>query len=285
MNDSQIIELGSNKFNIYEKLDGSLSILYWVNDEPFMATQRSFRSLKAKKATEILHKKYNHLFHKIKKDRTYIFEAIYPESSVLINYGDEEKLVLLGILDNKTGDDLELEDIGFPIAKNWTNKLSNIDNLSKLESLNLKHLEGFVVHFDDGKRVKVKFPWYKEAHGDLNNLIFLELKKYKLERKIKKHLNFPKNVANSKSLWERFKKGETPIEIIKDFSDVYLMTEVREWLQYEYINFKKEKDINTNTSELIPQKNIEYSFSMEMKKPRNELIMWNRLEALKKKYE
>jgi RNA ligase len=137
-----------------------------------LATQRSFSSLKAQRATSILYKKYSHLFPQLKRDRTYIFEAIYPEASVLIDYGDKEDLVLIGVLDNETGHSMELEDIGFPVVEEFTDKLSNIANFSELEALNMGNKEGFVVLFEDQQRVKIKFPWYQNVHINLDKMVF-----------------------------------------------------------------------------------------------------------------
>ena len=40
----------SMHFKVYDKVDGSLGILYWVGDEPFIATRGSFESEQAKRA-------------------------------------------------------------------------------------------------------------------------------------------------------------------------------------------------------------------------------------------
>jgi RNA ligase len=39
-------------------MDGSLGILYWIKDKPFVATRGSFESDQAVKATKILHERY-----------------------------------------------------------------------------------------------------------------------------------------------------------------------------------------------------------------------------------
>ena len=51
-------------FNVYEKLDGSLGILYWYNDVPYIATAGSFNSDQAIHATELLHTKYRNIWNK-----------------------------------------------------------------------------------------------------------------------------------------------------------------------------------------------------------------------------
>jgi RNA ligase len=40
------------KFDVFEKMDGSLGILYWIKDKPFIATRGSFESDQAIKATQ-----------------------------------------------------------------------------------------------------------------------------------------------------------------------------------------------------------------------------------------
>lgn len=40
-------------FDVYEKLDGSLGILYWANDEPAIATRGSFVSDQARRGTGV----------------------------------------------------------------------------------------------------------------------------------------------------------------------------------------------------------------------------------------
>lgn len=75
-------------FDVYDKLDGSLGILYWVGDEPAIATRGSFISDQAKRGTEFLRARKD-----LNLDRryTYLFEIIYPENRVVVNYGDQSK--------------------------------------------------------------------------------------------------------------------------------------------------------------------------------------------------
>ncbi|EDP98271.1 RNA ligase [Kordia algicida OT-1] len=159
-----IEEIGYDKlpnlpFQVFEKMDGSLGILYWLNETPYIATRGSFTSKQAIKATEILHSKYTATFNKLDKSKTYIFEIIYPENRIIVDYGLEEKLVLLAITDTKTGKNEPLQDIGFPIPTRY-----NFSSLHELKNLNWKNQEGFVIQYENGFRVKIKFEDYIELH-------------------------------------------------------------------------------------------------------------------------
>lgn len=172
-------EIPNEPFDVYEKLDGSLGILYWHNDEPFIATRGSFDSDQARKATQFLYSTYAHSIPFLQKDQTYLYEIIYPENRIVVDYGQKQALVLLAILDNKTGQDLPLEDIGFPLVK----KYDGLQDIRQLRKLAADNQEGFVVRFKNGFRVKVKFEEYVRLHriltGVSNQMIWEMLKEDK----------------------------------------------------------------------------------------------------------
>lgn len=284
LSDSQVVELPNCPYKIYEKIDGSLSILYWIDDTPYLATQRSFTSLKAKKATKILYEKYEDTFCNLKRDRTYIFEAIYPESKVLIDYQNEEKLILIGVLDNLTGNDLPLEEIGFPIAKDWTKKLENLTNLAEIEKLNIRDKEGFVLLYENGLRIKIKFPWYKDAHQILNKLIMLEYQQYKLESKLKEFFNYSKNLPSTDIIWKRFSNGENPKEILNDFPSIYNLIGVDEWIEMEYQKYKT-KCTSENKAPVQPDRNKVLEINSLIYHPASENVMWKRISRLRETYD
>jgi RNA ligase len=118
-NYSEIAEqvIPNENFEVYEKMDGSLGILYWIDNQLFIATRGSFTSDQSKVANELLNSKYAATLPFLDRTKTYLFEIIYPENRIVINYSDAEILVLLAVIDIETGHDLALEDIGFPIVK------------------------------------------------------------------------------------------------------------------------------------------------------------------------
>lgn len=153
------IDIPNTSFDVYEKMDGSLGILYWADNKPFIATRGSFTSDQAIHATELLYKKYSHTFDKLDKNLTYLFEIIYPENRIVVDYGKMDDLVLLTIIDIKTGDE-RLEDVGFPIVKIY----DGINNLQELKNLEESNKEGFVIKFKNGFRIKIKFSEYLRLH-------------------------------------------------------------------------------------------------------------------------
>jgi RNA ligase len=171
-------------FEIFEKIDGSLGILYWVEDKPFIATRGSFSSEQANMANEIL-KKYDCSY--LDKSLTYLFEIIYPENKICVDYNGKKELVFLSAFEIFSGKEVR-PDVLFPVAEKYDSKL-DFNNIYKL---NLPNKEGFVVRFSDGFRFKIKFEDYKRLH----NLIFS---------------------ISSKSLWQMLRQNkEIDIQDIPD---------------------------------------------------------------------
>lgn len=166
-------------FEVYEKMDGSLGILYWAGEVPQIATRGSFSSDQALEATQMLHTQYASSLTKLEKHKTYLFEIIYPENRIVVDYREKKELVLLAIVDTASGKELPLEDLGFPLVKHYDG-LNDLLNLHAKEEANR---EGFVVKFKSGYRVKVKFEEYQRIHrivtGVSNQTIWEYLKEGK----------------------------------------------------------------------------------------------------------
>jgi hypothetical protein len=67
-------DLPNEEFEVYEKMDGSLGILFYYENEWILATRGSFTSEQSIKGTEML-KKYP--LEKLDINNTYLFEIIY----------------------------------------------------------------------------------------------------------------------------------------------------------------------------------------------------------------
>ncbi|HWZ05111.1 MAG TPA: T4 RnlA family RNA ligase [Mucilaginibacter sp.] len=166
-------EIPTGAFEVYEKVDGSMGILYWLDNIPHIATRGSFISQQALHATKILNTGYGHTFDKLNKNVTYIFEIIYPGNKIVVDYGDKDDLILLAVIDNSTGLDLPLPEIGFHTVK----KYDGINDLKLLRTLEEENKEGFVIKFNNGLRVKSKFAEYLRLHKivtGVSNLIIWE---------------------------------------------------------------------------------------------------------------
>lgn len=154
-------EIPNEEFEIFDKLDGSFGQIYWLNNKPYISSRGSFNSDQSIRANKILYEKYQHTFDKLDKTKTYIFEIIYPENRIVVNYNDMEDIILTAITDNKTGKDLPLEyDLGFKVVK----KYDGINDLEELKALEENNKEGFVIKFKSGFRVKMKFAEYVRLH-------------------------------------------------------------------------------------------------------------------------
>ena len=179
-------------FKVYEKMDGSLGISYTVNGEVFIATRGSFISEQSVKATELLNTTYKMAIPKMNADYTYLFEIIYPENRIVVDYGNTEALILLGVIDTQTGKEMPLEDIGFPIVKIY----DGIEDVHDLKALEIDNKEGFVIKFDNDFRLKVKFAEYFRLHRIITNV-------------------------TSYNIWEYLKSGQPLDEILEQVPDEF----------------------------------------------------------------
>lgn len=165
--------LPNEEFDIYEKLDGSLGILYFLEGVPYIASRGSFDSPQAIQASSMLHEQYESAIPKLNKEKTYLFEIIYPENKFVVNYGEESSLTLLAVIDTQTGIEENLEqykNLGFTIVK----KFKTVE-LNELKKLNLQNKEGFVIRFNNGLRLKIKFENYLEQHEIISKISNLSI--------------------------------------------------------------------------------------------------------------
>jgi len=181
----------TENFEVYEKMDGSLGIVFWYQGQWVVATRGSFTSDQAIKATEIL-EKYNKdiMFRHL----TFCFEIIYPENRIVLDYGNDEKLVLLGTFD-KNGKETDVEiwsQWGFDVVK----KYDGIKDFKELKGMIKDDQEGFVVKFTNGDRIKVKGVEYLRLHKIMTNM-------------------------STTAVWECLKNGDDIETILKDVPDEF----------------------------------------------------------------
>ncbi|GHT18397.1 hypothetical protein FACS189429_4880 [Bacteroidia bacterium] len=153
-------------FTVTEKIDGSLGISYWHKGVWRIATRGSFQGKQAARANQILRRKYAQCLKKMQPEYTYLFEIIYPENRIIVDYGDREELVLLAVTDTETGTEIteNQSDIGFPLLKTFDG-LRSFDDVVKLKDNGAKNAEGVVVRFESGLRLKVKYEEYMRLHS------------------------------------------------------------------------------------------------------------------------
>jgi T4 RnlA family RNA ligase len=157
----------TEEFEVFEKMDGSLGIAFKYNGEVIYATRGSFTSDQSKWMSNY-GKEYN--FHNILVEGfTYLFEIIYPENRIVVDYGGQERLVLLGIINTETGEELSYDDI---IMVPWdiVKKYDGIKDYTTLKGMVENNAEGFVVRFSNGDRMKIKGEEYLRLHKIMTNI-------------------------------------------------------------------------------------------------------------------
>lgn len=206
-------------FSTYEKIDGSLGVIYFYDDDWYINTRGSFTSDQAVEGAMMLGKCYCGFLY---TDTTYLAEIVYPENKIIVNYGVERKLVLLGAYHTKSGKEIDYhillkiaEKTGMEIAKKHDFK--SIDRLIEKQEKLPSTEEGFVVRFSNGERVKFKSLEYLKVARLLSYLTPLHL-------------------------WEHMKDGVVDREILEKLPEEFRpeIDGVVVGLQQEYSKVKEE---------------------------------------------
>ncbi len=269
--DSRLPAIPLEPFRVYEKLDGSLGILYWLNGVPQIATRGSFISDQAVRGTAILHgylRDNPSLINDINPEYTYLFEIIYPENRIVVDYKGLEDIILLAVIDTESGVELDLkkESLDSPFVGEHDFS-GNIEELKKLDN---KNREGFVLVFQSGFRVKVKFEEYVRLHRLITGV-------------------------NAKTIWELLKNNESTKELlervpeefykwventVKQLTDEFNVAEAVAWADYEKVKGLKDRKAQAKKVFMLDSKRQKklsgVIFKMLDKKPYEDLI-WKML--------
>lgn len=143
----------------YDKLDGSLGIIFHFEGEWDVATRGSFESEQAFWAR----KKLQEYKHALVPRLTYLVEIVYPENRVVCDYGNKEDLILLGSVDTESG-----YRYGGPWTTPWYGERAEIVAEGYLEEIiklpPREGKEGLVLYFEDGQMWKLKQDDYVALH-------------------------------------------------------------------------------------------------------------------------
>ena len=173
MFETSIENLPDGPFSATTKVDGSLAVCFPYKDQYWIATKGSFHSEQALWATEWLHTHVDTSL--LKKGWTYLYEAIYSENKIVIEY-DFEGLVLLGVINNETGQEMPYTDLVKEAAALGVRLVEQETGFTKIEDLYdyCKGLppdkEGFVVTFANGLKMKIKGEAYCRIHKMLSHM-------------------------------------------------------------------------------------------------------------------
>ena len=157
------------EMEVTAKLDGSLGIAYTHPEgDVRLATRGSLASEQALEATRIWRERYRHVV--IPEGVTPLFEIIYPDNRVVLDYGDMRDLVLIALIDIETGADIDPAALAWPGPRAETVSFTDFGALlDHISSAGESHCEGYVARFAAGEarphiRFKLKFPAYVAAH-------------------------------------------------------------------------------------------------------------------------
>lgn len=204
---------------IFNKADGSLGILFNYKGEWIFTSRGSFESPQAIKGRSMIPKG---LLNVLDPSITYVFEIIFPENRIIVNYGTKECLIFLAAFKTNGTEIHEIN--GQPIFDFMTdNEVETIEEYTALhpelvvfEDLkykNIPNMEGYVVLIGD-TRIKIKFENYKELHKMKSNL-------------------------NVKTVFEKIRNNIRLEEILETIPD-----ENHEWFRKLLIDINKQRDIH-----------------------------------------
>lgn len=180
--------LKKTDYIITEKLDGSLGIIYFYEGKWRINTRGSFNSDQAQEALKIIEEKYDLNFTFNSKDITILVEIIYPENQIIIDYNGQRDLVIISAYITHTGEELRRNQLellsilsGMPLVKEYKLTFEEMFEFQKKQDLTI---EGYVVRFPSGERVKIKSKKYLEIARILSNLTPLSLWKTMIYGKV-----------------------------------------------------------------------------------------------------
>ena len=189
--------------------------------EWIFATRGSFTSEQSIRGREILDKKYD--YSALRKDNTYLFEIIYPENRIVVDYKGEEKLVVLGVIHTETGNEVPDSSLFFMQEGGW--ELVTVyktwgEGYDILKEEISKDKEGYVLRFRSGFRMKIKGEEYVRLHRILTNI-------------------------SNRDIWEYLKDNKPLDDLLEKVPD-----EFNDWVKSEVANFKEMYMITLTMAEL-----------------------------------
>lgn len=202
--------LPNETFEIFDKVDGSLIILFYYANNWHAATKGSFDSVQSRMADAIL---YAHDINGVGLDRgvTYLAELIEPSNRIVCDYGDTTDLVLLAGFRPQDGTEVPLYDLAHEWSKIGTvvSSFGLSSDISKLVESAARNehkaaegvvdgtdAEGYVIRFANGQRSKIKLLSYLKLHKLFTG-------------------------TNEKTIWEVLASGQDPSVLFDTAPDEY----------------------------------------------------------------
>lgn len=247
----------TDEYEIFEKLDGSLGILFFYAENWILASRGSFTSEQAIRGKELLDKYTD--YDLLDKNNTYCFEIIYKSNKIVVDYGNFEGCILTAIFNTETGEEQSL--FGHASVKSY-NLETPLDKLHKV----IKNTdEGYVIRFSNGERCKIKGAEYLRLHKMMSEM-------------------------STTAIWEYLRNGDSILPLLQGYPDEWYK-EVKEYesnlkslfkfweetYKSLYINYSLILDIK-GFAEAVKDKDFKhFMFSLRNGKDISKQI-WNKLK-------
>ena len=208
----------TDDYVVFEKLDGSLIVMFWYEGQWRVTSRGSFTSVQASTAEGMIRDMYD-VGH-LDKSLSYVFEVIYSQNRIVIDYGARRELVFLAAFDTcgcEHWPEAEITAAGFRMVK----RFDFSDGYRTLQALNWDNAEGFVVRFSNGERVKLKFSTYCNLHKMLSGL-------------------------DAVTVWEWFRLGKDLPDIVNSEN---IPDELHGWLEMTYESICRSYNAHKQTVE------------------------------------
>lgn len=169
----------TSNYLVFEKMDGWLGTLYRFNGEYCIATRGSFDGMGIGVwATNHLRTHYD--LSDLPDEVTLVFEIICPQTKIIVDYKSREDLVLLAAFNRHTGEEYEWNQVtqwatqfGFSVPRVFGSDISECRRILSTYAGN--EMEGFVIRFADGLRVKIKSEDYRRRAALMMDLTPLSI--------------------------------------------------------------------------------------------------------------
>ena len=213
-------DIASVSHGIYEKVDGSLGIGFYCeySKQWRIITRGHFGSKQAQWAMEYIQDK--NMDESLTRGHTYLFEIVYPENRIGVDYGNFKGLILLHAY-NEKGYEYQYEylkiiadKLKVKVAICYNKKYQTIEDLLDAQKSIDKNKEGFVLCLQNGFRIKFKGEEYlnmlkKKSHGNTSGM----------EQNVRKMIMYH-GVLDKKDVFKQY-EDEFYEEVGKIFDDIY----------------------------------------------------------------
>jgi RNA ligase len=167
--------LPAEPFEVFEKADGSLIIVFWYDGRWHAASKGSFISEQAQWAQVWLDGSDR---SGLDPELTYLAEAIYPANRIVCDYGNRADLVLLAAYRPADGTEELLSTVGphwapvGSVIRSWglDSDVAKLEELAAAsttlggDTVGGTEEEGYVIRFASGQRAKIKLSSYLKLH-------------------------------------------------------------------------------------------------------------------------